>query len=462
MSRHSARVALDQLVNRPALIAPIHARQGVGVTEGASVALLADIHEWAMADPLLEAQIWEDRKVALATAYSGIGFEVPDQTKPFAFTNGLAVIPIQGTLVNRFQSSYGYVTGYNFIRSQLAAAEDDPDVKGIVYDVNSYGGMVSGCQETSDAIAAATKPSLACVDANCYSAAYMLASGADSISVTPSGGAGSIGVVMMHVDVSEALKNEGIKVSFIHAGEHKVDGNMYEPLSAEVRAEFQAEIDASYDMFVAQVVKGRGLEDQAVRETEARIYRAEDALVLGLIDAVQNPVDAVEAFFNTTQESDNMPPVAKTGTSDATAEAAAAALAEQNRVDAEAATAQAAATAAATARTTERTRIAAIQSHAEAADRQTLARHLALNTDMDVDAAAGILAASPKEAKAAPAVPAAGHSPFKNAMAGSEHPNVGAGAAAETGGDDQNVPQAQRILGLQARVTGVRPRAAAH
>lgn len=452
MSRHAARNALDQLIGRPALIAPVsvpdtlHGLANPGV-EASSVAMLHDLRELATADPVAEAALWQERKATLVSAY--YPGQSPAQSKPFAFANGTAIIPIHGTLINRFASSYGFVTGYNFVKTQVAAAEADPEVVRVIYDVNSYGGMVSGCQEASDCIGEAAKPSIAVVDANCYSAAYMLASQAGGIVATPSGGIGSIGVVMMHVDVSKALKDFGVDVSFIYAGEHKVDGNMYQPLSDEVRAEFQADIDACYDMFVAQVAYGRDMNEQDVRDTEARSYRAEDALDLGLIDAIQNPVDAIEAFTHPSQEN-TMPPANRTQSAPVDP-AIAAAAAEQARATQEATSAQAAQAAAveaaATARTAERARIALIQGHVEAVGRETLAAHLALQTDMTVEAATGILAASPKQA----APPAESH--FQRAMEKGGGPNVGAG---ESEDDDGKTP-AQKILASQARMTGYKP-----
>ncbi|HCR6545409.1 TPA: S49 family peptidase, partial [Shigella flexneri] len=136
----------------------------------------------------------------LCAAY-GVGR--PSADKPFAFSNGLAIIPIHGTLINRYGGYYyGYVTGYNFIRSQRNAALADPDVEAIIYDVNSNGGEAAGCFELSQEMfdTRGEKPSLAVVDSNCYSAAYALASAADKIVVTPSGGAGSIGVIALHID----------------------------------------------------------------------------------------------------------------------------------------------------------------------------------------------------------------------------------------------------------------------
>ena len=119
-----------------------------------------------------------------------------------------------------------------------------------------------------------------------FSAAYALASAAHRVTLAQTGGVGSIGVVMRHVDFSRALAADGIKVTHIYAGDHKVDGNPYEPLPASVRADLQAEIDSLYTVFVDAVVRNRGLNAQAVRNTQANTYRGQAAVSLGLADRV--------------------------------------------------------------------------------------------------------------------------------------------------------------------------------
>lgn len=436
MSRQTARVALEQMVGRPALLAPHHAGVPSEVTSGTvGAGLLADMRDLAASNYTEEMASWELRKQLLCEAY---GYSPGGQSmdrKPFAFADGKAIIPIHGTLINRFPYSFGYVTGYNFIRNQVAAAEADPDVNGVVFDVNSNGGSVAGCPETGAIIAGMSKPSLAVVDSNCYSAAYWLASQTDKIVSTPSGGVGSIGVVMMHMDVSKMIEDIGIKVTFIHAGEHKVDGNMFEPLTKEVKAALQGEVNALYDDFTATVAEGRGIEQTSVAATEAQIFRAQEALDLGLIDAIQTPSDAVKANFTDNEE-------IEMNTKTPQAEAA---LAENNAAGTAAADAAAAA-----ARTAERSRIAGIQGHADAKGREALATHLAMNTNMSVEEAAGILAASPKAAE-----PKADEgNAFAAAMDKSANPNVGGnpGTNAETTEDGENLTPAQRILANFAKV----------
>jgi capsid assembly protease len=338
---------------------------------------------------------------------AAFGFDSqPQQRKPFAFADGMAFIPVHGVLLNRFAYSLGFVTGYDFIRAQMRAAEADPDVKSIVFDVNSPGGMVAGCQELSADIAKAGKPTLAVVDANSLSAAYWLTSAADKIALTPSGQVGSIGAVVMHASFAKALEADGVEITFIYAGQHKVDGNPYEVLPDSVKAEIQSVVDAAYDQFCAGVAANRDLPAQAIRDTEARVYSAEAALEMKLVDAVQPAGEAVMAWTNelsgsgSNTESDIM--------------------ADANNQPNEAVT-------------TERQRIQGILGHAEAVGREALAQTLALTTDLSVDAAAAILATAEKKAAAPVQAPAPAPNAFRQAMDGSEHPNVGDGGAGGAG-----------------------------
>lgn len=430
MSEHIARQALTRM----------HMRE-VAVAANLTT-LAADLRQMSVADPAKEQASLLARREELCAAF---GLVVGPQTKPFAFAQGVAVIPVTGSLINRFGGSYGYVTGYNFIRSQVAAAGLDPDVTAIVFDMNSYGGEAAGCFECAADIPrlANGKPTLAVVDSNCYSACYALASQCDKIAVTPSGGVGSVGVVSMHVDISKMIDSMGVTVTFIYAGDHKVDGNMFEPLSDEVKADMQASITKMRLSFAELVAKGRGIDVQAVIDTQARCYRADDALRLGLIDAIATPQGALTALLgelsgSTVQLSQEKEPE----------------MADQEKPGAQAASTQDTAAAAQEARTAERARIQGIQSCDESKGREKLASHLALNTDLSVDAAKAILAASPAE-KTQAAAPAAAVNAFDAAMNASAHPQVGADATGDApGAEQQAAAMTSAILADYAKASG--------
>jgi signal peptide peptidase SppA len=410
--------------------------------------LAADLRQMALADAKVEAERFDERRSDLCAAY---GYSTSEQRKPFAFAEGMAIIPVSGSLINRFGGSWGWVTGYNFIRSQINLALADDDVKGIILDLNSYGGEAAGVFELSTDIRAARdqKPILGVIDSNCYSACYAIGSACSRLVITPSGGAGSIGVVAMHVNQGPMLEQWGLEVTLIHSGDHKVDGNPFEKLSKEVRADIQKGVDKSRAAFVALVAENRNMDAQAVHDTEARIYRAEDAVALGLVDAIATPTEAVQAFFTelsgstSTEEMSMDPKVNEPGAADkAAADKAAADQAAANQQ------------AAADARTAERTRIAGITQCEEAKGREKLASHLALSTDMSVDAAKAVLAASAQEAAPAPAAAA---NPFKEAMDGGKHPEVGVDAGAKGGENgDGGENMASQILAAQSMATGVK------
>lgn len=374
------------------------------------------------------------------------GFREMSPDKPFFFSKGLAVIPIMGVLLNRYNWVGSYASGYQAIRTLLNAAVDDPDVRGIVLDVNSYGGMVQGCFELADDIYAARqkKPILAVVDANAYSAGYALASSATKVVATRSAGVGSIGVVIMHVDYSGAMKEAKIKVTFIHAGEHKVDGNPYQPLSPEVKAALQAEVDDLRDEFAAMVARNRGLDEEMVKGTEAQTYRVEEALSLGLIDAVATPIDAVAAFI--IELSGSFTTGAHAMAENTTQPGA------QTETTPDPKATESAAQVVADAKKAERDRVAGIVNCEEAQGKSALANHLALNTELSVDDAKAIMKAAAPEASAAE--PKKGANAFEKAMA-TGNPNVGADGGAE-GSEAEQSPQvvSNRILANYAAATG--------
>ena len=309
--------------------------------------------------------------------------------RPYVVVGGVLQIPVKGVLLHDFSYAVGgYATGYLYIRRAFERGMADGTVKGIALVCDSPGGEVAGCFDLVDAMHAGkgTKPVWAFAHEAAYSAAYAVASVADKIWVSRTGGVGSIGVVTAHTDVSGALEQRGVKVTFIYAGKHKVDGNSYEALPEDVQARIQARIDALYDVFVATVARNRpSLKERAVRATEALCFTAAEATKNGLADAVGSLDDAVAAFaadLNPPDEQDD-----QMITPEAHEAAVAAARADGEKAGREAGLAEGQAKG----RTDERGRIKAILGSDQAKGREKSAHHLALNTDLDFAAAEGAL-----------------------------------------------------------------------
>ena len=221
---------------------------------------------------------------------------------PYAVRDGVAIIQVSGVLIHRgswIGQSSGQ-TSYEGLASQIEAAAKDPTVLGIALELDSFGGEVAGAFDLADRLRAARarKPVWAFVAEHAFSAAYALASQADRIILPRTGRVGSIGVLVMHADLSGMMEQDGVTVTLIHSGARKVDGNPYEPLPTNVRETIQAEIDATRLLFAQTVAAGRGshLTEAAALATEAASFRGDEAVAAGLADEVSDLGGAFARF----------------------------------------------------------------------------------------------------------------------------------------------------------------------
>jgi signal peptide peptidase SppA len=426
-------------LNRPLLLEPGYARfffAALGPRMGISI--LKDVEGKALD---------KDAQLALCETYlprdinPWTGQDETDNSYPIV--NGVAVISITGTLVH----NGGYVGSksgsmcYDGIQSQLASAEGNSAVKGVMLKFDTPGGEVSGIQSLGTVINNFSKPIWGHANEQAASGGMWLISACDRVLLTETAEMGSIGVVMAHGDYSKALEGEGIAVTLIYEGSHKVDGNPYEPLPAAVQAEMQADLKTLRTLFASTVASNRGIPTAQVMATEARMYRGQLAVDQGLADSVMSFDDALATFSQTLANRGGSlkgKPMSKLDTN-----ASPAAAGEGNPITAEA-HASAAATASATARaeghaagvlegtaagaTQERARISAILTHASATGREATAREFALNTNMSAEDATRVLASVPATTSAS-ALAAA--TLTQMAAADQVKPEAGAGAGSE-------------------------------
>jgi HK97 family phage prohead protease len=221
-----------------------------------------------------------------------------EDRKRYCVEDGIACIPIYGTLVKRSCgiNAMSGLTSYDSLRADIEEAYTDPNVKGILLDIDSPGGDVSGMFDLSDFIYSirGEKPIYAVANDSAYSAAYALASAADKVFVSRTGGVGSIGCYMLHVDQSQADKAEGLKYTYIYAGDHKLDGNSHAPLANDAKAKLQNQVDRIRDMFVSLVARNRSVSADAVLATQAGSFYAEESVPL-LADQIGSCADAMAA-----------------------------------------------------------------------------------------------------------------------------------------------------------------------
>jgi len=236
----------------------------------------------------------------LGLAETGIQAAVPmPKAKPWSVP-GIAVIPVYGTLVKRtvgLEAASG-LTSYTELTDTIDAAMDDPDVDGIMLDIDSPGGEASGVFELAEHIrqCATIKPVWAHANDSAFSAAYALAASAQRLTLSQTSGVGSIGVIALHIDQSQHDAKEGLTYTAVYAGEHKNDLSPHAPLSESAHQSLQSEVDRLYSLFVTQVAHMRGLYATAIKATEAGLFFGEDAIKAKLADDVSTFDQALSAF----------------------------------------------------------------------------------------------------------------------------------------------------------------------
>lgn len=357
--------------------------------------------------------------------------------RPYVVVDGILQIPVKGVLLYDFPWAFGsYATGYAYIARAIERGLADGNVRGIALIVYSYGGQGAGCFDLADKIfAARSEKPIKAFAQMAYSAGYAVASSASLITASANSGIGSIGVVMTHLDVSRAMEDAGMKITFVHFGKHKVDGNAYQPLPDEVKARWQAWCDEQGEVFCGLVARNRGLDLDAVRATEAECYSGNEALQLKLIDAVAPLDDAVTAFSPEQSDEDEEEGDPEMSTT-ASVPAAAAQATDKTALDAARNEGHAAGKAEGVKEgaTAERARVSAILGCDEAKGRTDLAQHFAFDTDMNADAAKAALAKAPKQEAAATDA-------LSTAMTQLKNPEVGADAGGG-GKDDASLASA--------------------
>ena len=184
------------------------------------------------------------------------------------------------------------------VREELRKAEDDERVKALIVRINSPGGTITASDILYHELLAfkARKkvPLIAVIMDVGASGGYYAALAADTIVVNPTTITGSIGVVMVTVNAQGLLEKIGVAPLAIKSGPMKDAGSPFRSLTEPERAVFQGIIDEMHGRFVGLIAQSRKMSEDRVRGfADGRVYTADQALKLGLVDRVGYLEDVV-------------------------------------------------------------------------------------------------------------------------------------------------------------------------
>lgn len=215
--------------------------------------------------------------------------------------NKIALIDIEGVILNQPGSSIYTTANSAEIVKQLENAAGDEDVKAVLVRINSPGGEVVASDTIHHKIIELKNkrkiPVVACMDSLAASGGYYVAVACDRIIAHRMTITGSIGVIIQSYKYYELFKKVGLKTEVIKSGEMKdiLDGAT--PTTEEERRIIQTIIDNTYDEFVKVVAQGRpALTVQDIKDSDigdGRIFDGQQAFRLKLVDGLGYFDDAV-------------------------------------------------------------------------------------------------------------------------------------------------------------------------
>ena len=210
-------------------------------------------------------------------------------------SEGVGVVPINGVLFNDEPFFFFGGLSYGAIRETLDKFENDSTVQSIVLDINSPGGDAFGVAELAEYVRSIEKPVHAYVSGEAASGAYWLASAADHITAHKTSFVGSIGT-----RVAFFKPNEDFEVIIV---------SEQSPLkvpdldSEEGLAQIREHLNTLSDHFIADVAAFRATDVKTVQSSfgQGDIVNAENALQVGMVDAIGNFQDALAVARNADQ-----------------------------------------------------------------------------------------------------------------------------------------------------------------
>ncbi|HVY48496.1 MAG TPA: signal peptide peptidase SppA, partial [Minicystis sp.] len=233
----------------------------------------------------LEGKIARPLKLVAAARY--LKRRSSGRLRPLRPRRVLGVVEVHGPIVSRARIDIGGLASEDRVVASLRAARADRRVAGVVLHVDSPGGSAVASDRIHREVRrlAEVKPVVAYLSNVAASGGYYVAAGAHAIVAQPQTITGSIGVVAARFVVGPLLQRLGVNVDVVKRGAHADMFDVTRHFDGEERAQFERELDAFYERFLAVVAEGRRREVDAIRPlAEGRVYAGGDAHDRRLVD----------------------------------------------------------------------------------------------------------------------------------------------------------------------------------
>lgn len=179
------------------------------------------------------------------------------------------------------------ITSAEDVSWTLEGATNDSKIKAIVFEIDSSGGSPYAAEEIAASMKTVGKPTIAWVRENADSAAYWIASAADTIIAGENSEVGSIGVTSSYVDNSKQNAKDGLTYNQLTTGKYKDMGTPDRALTADDRSLMLRDLNIILQNFIREVSVNRHLSTEKVTAlADGSTMLGRQALHNGLIDQI--------------------------------------------------------------------------------------------------------------------------------------------------------------------------------
>lgn len=231
-------------------------------------------------------------------------------TSLFSYSNELAfgnvaLIKIHGIITTQEDEfSLDDQAASDEIIKLIKKAEENPEVKAILFEINSPGGSAVASKEIADEIARVSsnvnKTTIAVIREMGTSGAYWIASSTDLIIASPLSVTGSIGVISSYLEFNKLFDKYGINYRRLVAGKYKDIGSPFRNLTDEEQKILQKQLDSVHEYFIKEIAKNRNMDVEEVRKlADGLFYLGEEAQKLGLVDVLGDKETAKDILKDT-------------------------------------------------------------------------------------------------------------------------------------------------------------------
>jgi len=214
--------------------------------------------------------------------------------------NLIAVIYAQGNIVMG-RGIAGQQIAHETTVDIIRRVRNDKRYKGIILRIDSGGGSAQASdiilREIEKARTENKLPVVVSMSSVAGSGGYYIACKADRIVADPATITGSIGVIGITFNAERLFRKIKVNWSTVKIGEHSDWGSIYRAWNEDEKEMMRRFIEITYNDFVNEVATGRNMSVEEVHElAQGKVYTAEDALQIGLVDKLGGLDTALEVM----------------------------------------------------------------------------------------------------------------------------------------------------------------------